>query len=77
MACSVTFVALFVVNYLDYIQRLQEINYIEWDIKTLTSGDYTVEVDIGGHFYDNYRRLEQEKWFEKCETFCVCCTVCD
>ena len=24
MACSVTFVALFVVNYIDYIQRLQE-----------------------------------------------------
>ena len=47
MACLVAFVALFLVNYIDYMQRCQENNYIYWDVKTLTSGDYTVEVDIG------------------------------
>ena len=56
ISCSVIFVALFVVNFIDYIARLQEISYIEWDVKTLTSGDYTVEVDIGTDFYQNYKQ---------------------
>ena len=76
MACSVTFVALFVVNYLDYIQRLQEINYIEWDIKTLTSGDYTVSVEIDEKFYNDYKKEKSEKWLKKCVEFCACCDIC-
>ena len=59
IACAVTFVALFVLNFIDYISRMQEIRYIEWDVKTLTSSDYTVEVDIGNDFYSNYKRLEE------------------
>ena len=65
IACSVTFMALFVVNFVDYIAHLQEIKRIEWDVKTLTSGDYTVEVDIGVDFYQNYKRLEEKNWLLK------------
>ena len=48
-------------------------NYIYWDVETITSGDYTVEVDIGNDFYPKYKIEEQEKWMSKCETFCICC----
>lgn len=51
IACLATFVALFIISFIDYIWRMQRNDYIEWDVKTVTSGDYTVEVDIGNHFY--------------------------
>ena len=34
---------------------VEETNYVEWDVKTITSGDYTVEVDIGIDFYPKYK----------------------
>jgi hypothetical protein len=46
LGCAVVFIALFVVNYLDYIKKTQENNYVEWDVKTITSGDFTIEFDI-------------------------------
>jgi len=45
------FVALFIVLYLDYINKVQANNYVEWDVKTVTAGDYTVEFDISKRFY--------------------------
>lgn len=46
LGCAAVFIALFVVNYLDYIKKTQENNYVEWDVKTITSGDFTIEFDI-------------------------------
>ena len=77
IACTVTFCALFLVNYIDYAQRLQHNNYIHWDVKTLTSGDYTVEVDIGPKFYPKYERLVERDWIQQCNDFCICCNKCD
>ena len=54
IACMATFIALFLINYVDFIQRKQENDYVFWDLKTLTSGDYTVEVDIGPDFFAKY-----------------------
>ena len=54
IGCMATFLALFIINYVDFIQRKQENDYVYWDLKTLTSGDYTVEVDIGPDFFAKY-----------------------
>ena len=54
IGCMATFLALFIINYVDFIQRKQENDYVYWDLHTLTSGDYTVEVDIGPDFYNKY-----------------------
>ena len=51
LACSAVFIALFVVNYLDYIKKTQENNYIEWDVKTITAGDFTIEFDLSRDFW--------------------------
>ena len=45
---------------------MQENSYIEWDVKTLTSGDYTVEVDIGNDFYPKYKETIEKDWIKKC-----------
>jgi len=42
-SCIVVFLCLCTVNYVDYIKKLQENAYVEWDLKTITAGDYTVE----------------------------------
>ena len=67
---------LFVINYLDYVHRVQENDYIEWDVKTLTSGDYTVETDIGNDFYPNYKKSVEKDWIKKSLNFCMCCKKC-
>ena len=48
------FLALFIVNYLDYVRKNQEFSYIEWDVKTITAGDYSVEFDINPNFFDEW-----------------------
>lgn len=67
IGCMAVFVALFIINYVDFIQRKQENDYVYWDLHTLTSGDYTVEVDIGPDFYNKYQRDVEDDWLEKCD----------
>lgn len=55
LGCGSIFVTLFLVNFFDYMQKVQDINYILWDVRTVTSSDYTVEVDIGNEFYQKYK----------------------
>ena len=57
VGCFCVFLALFSINFLDYIAKDQENQYIAWDVKTITSGDYTVEFDIPPAFF--------ERWVDK------------
>ena len=56
------FIALFVINYLDYIKKVSENSYVEWDLKTITAGDYTIEFNIDEAFYDDWVKKELEAW---------------
>ena len=51
IGCCAVFIALFVINYVDYIKKTQENNYVEWDVKTITAGDYAIEFDIKPEFF--------------------------
>ena len=40
-------------------------DYIEWDLKTITAGDYSIEFDIDKDFYDKFEmesHLERALW---------------
>ena len=67
IGCFATFIALFVINYIDYIKKTQENNYVEWDVKTITAGDYAIEFDIKPEFFASYMEKEYESWVAKCE----------
>lgn len=54
LGCIGIFMALFVVNFIDYMKKHAEFGYVSWDIKTLTASDYTVEFLIDKSFYDRY-----------------------
>lgn len=65
LGSAAVFIALFVVNYLDYIKKTQENNYVEWDVKTITSGDFTIEFDIGSQFYQDWKNKVKESWIAR------------
>ena len=52
VASVAVFLGLFIVNYFDYVYKTQEYNYVEWDVKTITAADYTIEFDIGPEFFE-------------------------
>lgn len=62
LGCAAVFIALLVVNFLDYIKKVQENNYVEWDVKTITSGDFTIEFDITKALYEDYVEKEHQGW---------------
>ena len=59
------FVALFIVNFLDYIKKVQQNNYVEWDVKTVTAGDFTIEFDVDPGFFNDYKRNFKDAWVAK------------
>lgn len=58
---------LFMFNYVNYIKKLQENDYIEWDVKTITASDYTIEFDLHPNFYNDFLENEMEAWNEECK----------
>lgn len=58
---------LFMFNYVNYIKKLQENDYIEWDVKTITASDYTIEFDLHPNFYNDFLEKEMEAWNEECK----------
>lgn len=62
IGCAAVFIALFTINYVDYIKKTQENNYVEWDVKTITAGDYAIEFDIDPEFFEDYLEQEYDKW---------------
>jgi len=54
IGCIFISVALFVVVYIDFIRQVAKNNFVEWDVKTVTAGDYTCEFDISEEFYQRF-----------------------
>ena len=48
------FIYLFTVVYIDYVKTVQTNNYVDWDVKTITAGDYTTEFDISEEAYKRW-----------------------
>lgn len=50
----VLFVFFFSVLYIDYMANQQALSFIDWDVKTITAGDYTIEFDILNETYERW-----------------------
>lgn len=46
IACQSVFVYLFIIIYFDYIATVEKNAYIDFDVRTITAGDYSVEFDL-------------------------------
>mmetsp|Transcript_5223 Transcript_5223/g.8085 ORF Transcript_5223/g.8085 Transcript_5223/m.8085 type:complete len:884 (-) Transcript_5223:266-2917(-) len=47
---------LFTVVYFDYIKSVQKNKFVDFDVKTITAGDYTIEFDIDEEVYENFEK---------------------
>jgi hypothetical protein len=54
IACLGVFICLFFVVFLDYLRSIFKNLYIEWDVKTITAGDYSVELEITEKMWNNF-----------------------
>jgi hypothetical protein len=61
VGCIGVFISLFSMVYYDYIKTVQSTLYVDWDVKTITAGDYSIEFDIEQDTYDYWL----EHYFDK------------
>lgn len=54
ISCCTVGIALFIMVWIEYIRNIAKTDFVEWDVKTITAGDYTVEFDIGMDFYEKF-----------------------
>lgn len=55
IGCITVFIYLYVIVYLDYIKCVQLNNYVEYDVDTITAGDYSVTFDLEVETYDKFK----------------------
>jgi len=55
-ASTGVFIYFFVIVYIDFI-RAKELNqFVDFDVKTISAGDYSVEFDINEKSYDKFKQ---------------------
>ena len=59
--CISVFIYLYTVVYIDYITTVQKNNFVDWDVKTITAGDYTIEFDIKEESYERWSKTYLDK----------------
>lgn len=57
IGCIFVSVALFSLVYFDFMKQIAKNNFVEWDVKTVTAGDYTIEFDIEEPFWQKFLEL--------------------
>ena len=55
VSCLGVFIYLFVQIWVEYVRKIEDNNYIEWDVQTITAADYTVEFTIDPAMFDNFK----------------------
>ena len=56
------FIALFAINYIDFVKKKEENAFVAFDVKTITAGDYTIEFDLDEQFYADYLLKQHDSW---------------
>jgi len=51
----------FSVIYFDYTSCVQSFSYVQYDVETITAGDYTVEMNVSKDQYDYWLKYYHQK----------------
>jgi hypothetical protein len=51
------FIYLYTLVYFDYIKCVETNKYVDWDVKTITAGDYTIEFDLDKDMYIHWKKF--------------------
>jgi hypothetical protein len=55
VGCSTVFIFLYTVVFFDYVKTVQKNLYVDWDVKTITAGDYSIEFNISPEAFNHWR----------------------
>lgn len=55
VGCTAVFVYLFTLVYFDYIKTKEKSNFVDYDVKTITAGDYSIEFDLDEETYNAWK----------------------
>ena len=71
VGCIAVFVYLYIVVYIDYIKTIQSTKYVDWDVKTITAGDYTIEFDLDKDAFEHWKEhyLDESSLLSECAQF--------
>ena len=50
------FIYFFVIVYIDFIRAKERNQFVDFDVKTISAGDYAVEFDINEKSYDKFKQ---------------------
>lgn len=54
IASIAVFIYFYSIVYFDYIKSVQKTKFVDFDVKTITAGDYTVEFDLEEEIYEEF-----------------------
>lgn len=54
LACLTVSISLFTMVWVAFMRQVSKTDFVEWDVKTITAGDYTVEFNINFDFYTKF-----------------------
>jgi len=65
------FVYLYTLVYFDYIKTVQKNLYVDWDVKTITAGDYSIEFDLKPETYEHWKKhyYDETNFLSECSQF--------
>jgi len=55
VGCTTVFIYFFVIVFIDYIKTVEKNNYLDFDVKTITAEDYTVEFELDKQLFENWQ----------------------
>jgi hypothetical protein len=61
IGCITVFIYLFMLVYLDYISCVQMNEFVEFDVDTITAGDYSVSFDLEEATYKRFTETYVDK----------------
>jgi hypothetical protein len=53
--CTAVFIYFYATVFIDWIKSVEKTNQLDYDVKTLTAGDYSVEFSIAHNQYDAWQ----------------------
>lgn len=62
VACIAVFSCLFFLVMNFYLRRMTQIKHVEWDVATVTAGDYTVDMKINQRQYFTYMEEHSHRY---------------
>ena len=50
--------AVYFIIYINYIELVSKNDYVEWDLATITAGDFSIEFDISADFWEKFAHTQ-------------------